>query len=97
MAGGNGPNNSGRVTTAQFYEALLETNDRIAASDKLQSDERAAMEIRLLEKFDGLPTQVGTNTKEIDALRKYSNIKDIALAIGAAIGSGLAAVIGSRQ
>ncbi len=95
--GGNGPNNSGRVTTQQFHEAQLETNREIAALALTQSEERADMERRLLEKLDGLPTQVKTNTKEIDNLRKYSNIKDIAIAIGAAVGSGLAAVIGSRQ
>ncbi len=72
--GGNGPNNSGRVTTQQFYEALLDTNDRIAASDKVQSKERADMELRLNEKIGGVPTQVQTNKDEIAILRKRFNI-----------------------
>ena len=97
MAGGNGPNNSGRVTTAQFYEALLDTNDRIAASDKIQSEERAAMEIRLLEKLDGLPNQVETNKDEITRLRNSSNAKDWGLLLISVVGNAIAAVIGSRQ
>ena len=75
MPGGNGPNN--RVTTQQFYEALLDTNDRIAASDKLQSKERTAMELRLNEKIGGVPTQVQTNKEEIAILRKRSDFWDI--------------------
>ena len=95
--GGNGPNNSSRVTTQQFYQAQLETNKEIADMALLQSEERAAMELRLMEKIGGVPTQVQTNKDEITRLRNSSNIKDIAVAIGAAIGSGLAAVIGSKQ
>ena len=95
--GGNGPNNSGRVTTAQFYEALLDTNDRIAASNKLQSDERAAMELRLMEKIGGVPTQVQTNKDEITRLRNSSNAKDWGLLLISVVGNAIAAVIGSRQ
>ena len=95
--GGNEPNNSSRVTTQQFYQAQLETNKEIADMALLQSEERAAMELRLMEKIGGVPTQVQTNKDEITRLRNSSNIKDIAVAIGAAIGSGLAAVIGSKQ
>ena len=75
MPGDNGPNN--RVTTQQFYEALLDTNDRIAASDKVQREERAAMERRLTEKIGGVPTQVQTNKEEIAILRKLSNFFDV--------------------
>ena len=97
MAGGNGPNNSGRVTTAQFYEALLDTNDRIAASDKIQSEERAAMEIRLLEKLDGLPNQVETNKDEITRLRNSSNAKDWGLLLISVVGNAIAAAIGINK
>ena len=72
MAGGNSPNN--RITTAQFYKAQLETNKAIAASALLQSEERAAMELRLVEKIGGVPTQVQTNKEEIDRLRKRFTI-----------------------
>ena len=91
--GGNGPNNGSRVTTAQFYEALLDTNDRIAASDKLQSDERAAMELRLNEKIGGVPTQVQTNKDEIAILRKRFNI----VAILEGFATGVAIFLGLRN
>ena len=90
--GGNGPNNSGRVTTQQFYEALLDTNDRIATSDKVQSEERAAMEIRLLEKLDGLPTKVDANKDEIDKLRNRSNKWDAFNTLGLLIAGVLSAI-----
>ena len=79
MAGGNGPANGGRVTTAQFYEAQLDTNKEIADMDLRQSEERAAMEIRILEKIDGLPTQVQTNKDEIKTLRSQSRWTDAGL------------------
>ena len=96
MAGGI-PNNSGRVTTQEFYQAQLDTNDRIAASDKRQSEQRAAMELRLNEKLDGVPTQIATNKEEIEKLRHKSNVNDLAVGIAAVISSAVAAVIGSRQ
>ncbi len=94
MAGGNGPANGGRVTTAQFYKAQLETNKEIADMALRQSEERSQMEIRILEKLDGLPTQVETNKDEIDKLRKNSNIKDWTIGIGAAIGTAISIAIG---
>ena len=95
--GGNGPNNSSRVTTQQFYEALLDNKDEMKLAEDRQNEARIEMERRIMDELKGVPTQVETNTKEIDTLRKSSNMKDIAVAIGAAIGSGLAALIGSRQ
>ncbi len=95
--GGNGPNNSSRVTTQQFYQAQLETNKEIADMALLQSEERAAMEIRLLEKLEGIPTRVEDNTKEIDTLRKSSNTKDWGILLTSVVGNIIAAVIGSWQ
>lgn len=57
------PNN--RVTTQQFYEAQLETNEKIVE-----------MERRIMAELKGVPTQVETNKDEIDKLRKRSNIWD---------------------
>ena len=57
------PNN--RVTTQQFYEAQLETNEKIVE-----------MERRIMAELNGVPTQVETNKDEIDKLRKRSNIWD---------------------
>ena len=68
------PNN--RVTTQQFYEAQLETNKKIAALDKSQSNERTEMERRIMDELKGVPTQVNTNKDEIDKLRKRSNLWD---------------------
>ena len=97
MAGGT-PNDGGRVTTQQFYQAQLDTNDRIAEMDTRQSNERTAMEFRLMEKISGVPVQqVQTNKDEIAILRKKSNINDWAVLIVGFISSAIAAVIGSRQ
>jgi hypothetical protein len=83
MAGG-APNN--RVSTQQFYEALLKQNESMAD-----------MERRIMAELKGVPTQVETNKEEIKILRKQSNVKDIAIAVGAAIGTAAAALIGSKQ
>ena len=91
MAGGNGPNN--RITTAQFYEAQLETNKAIAASALTQSNERAAMELRLVEKIGGVPTQVQTNKEEIAILRKRFNI----IAVIEGFATGVAIFFGVRN
>ena len=93
---GVAPNNAGRVTTREFFNAQLETNDRIAASEQRQSDERAAMELRIMDELKGVPTQVNTNTKEIDTLRKRSNINDLAVLIVGAVSSAVAAAIGRQ-
>ena len=93
MAGGNSPNNSGRVTTREFHNAQLDTNDRIAASDKRQSEERAAMELRLVEKIGGVPIQVQTNKEEIDRLRKRFNI----VASIEGLVAGAAVILGLRN
>ncbi len=90
--GGNGPNNGGRVTTAQFYEAQLETNKEIAALALTQSEERAAMEIRLIEKIGGVPTQVQTNKDEIEKLQKKSNYWNAGNTLGLIIAGVLSAI-----
>ncbi len=91
MAGGNGPNN--RVTTQQFHEAQLETNREIAALALTQSEERAAMELRLVEKIGGVPTQVQTNKDEIAILRKRFNI----VASIEGLVAGVAVILGLRN
>ena len=96
MAGGT-PNDGGRVTTQEFYQAQLNTNEKIAGMDARQSDERVAMERRIMDELKGVPKQVETNTKEIDILRKSSNVKDLAIAIGAFIGTAISVAIGNRQ
>lgn len=72
------PNN--RVSTAKFYQALLDNKD-----------EMAEMERRIMEELKGVPTQVETNKDEIDRLRKRSNIIDTVegLAAGLAIYLGI--------
>ena len=93
MAGGNGPNNEGRVTTREFFNAQLETNAKIDAMALEQSEERAAMELRLTEKISGVPTQqVQTNKDEIDKLRKKSNYWDAGNTVGLIIAGALSAI-----
>ena len=86
MAGGNGPNNGGRVTTQEFYQALLDNKD-----------EMAEMERRIMAELKGVPTQVDTNKEEIKLLRNSSNAKDWGLLLTGVVGNVIAAVIGSRQ
>ena len=58
---GETPNN--RITTKQFYEALLD-----------QNEQRSEMERRIMAELKGVPTQVETNKGEIDRLRKRFTI-----------------------
>jgi hypothetical protein len=79
MAGGE-PNN--RVTTAQFYEAQLKTNKAISDLKDSQNDNMAELERRIMEELKGIPVKVETNTKEIDRLRKRSDIVDAVEGLG---------------
>ena len=92
MTGGNGPNNEGRVTTREFFNAQLETNAKIDAMALDQSEERAAMELRLVEKIGGVPTQVQTNKEEIDKIRKKSNYWNAGNTLGIIIAGALSAI-----
>ena len=83
-----------QCTTQQFHEAQLETNREIAALALTQSEERAAMEIRLLEKLDGIPTQVQTNKDEIRQLRRRSDIIDT---VEGLFGVAVAIFLGTRE
>ena len=94
MSGGTDANNKGGVTTEKFFEALLDTNAKIAASDKKQSEERAEMEVRLMNKWNGVPTQVQNNKEEIATLRRRSDIVDT---IEGLIGIALAIFFGTRK
>jgi len=82
--GGNGPTNGGRVTTQQFYEALLDNKD-----------EMAEMERRIMKELKGVPTQVDTNKDEIAILRKRSNFWSGANSLGILITGVLTALKGS--
>ena len=69
-----------------------------------QNEERHAMEMRIVGRIESLmncisplETQVENNSDEIKRLRNRSNINDILVAIGAAIGSAVAGVLGTRQ
>ena len=96
MTGGE-PNNSGRVTTQQFYQALLDTNDRIVDSDKLQIKEREEMEVRIMAKIDCIPVlkeRVDTNKDEIKQLRRRSDIVDT---LEGLFGVAVAIFLGTRE
>lgn len=92
MAGGD-PENGGRVTTRELYNALQE-----------QNKERADMERRILTKMDTVCESVSRqderikkNDREIEKLRNRSNINDVAVGIGAAIAAAVSAVFGVRH
>ena len=85
-----------RVSTKQFYEALLKQNELIAAIELRQVAACHDMEKRILAELRGVPIQVDTNTKEIDILRKSSNIKDIAVLVVGIVSSAVAAAIGRQ-
>ena len=91
--GGNPSNSSGRVTNRELYEALMK-----------QNKERNELKDQLVAKIDGLCVSVGRqderikhNADEIKTIRNRSNIADIAIAIGAAVGTAISAVVGTRQ
>ncbi len=88
MSGGTDANN--RVTTQQFYETQLETNKEIAATN----DKIAQMEIRILERLDGIPTRVGKNEDEIKTLRKRSNLNDVVVLVVGVVVSAITSAIG---
>ena len=95
--GGNGPNNSSRVTTQQFYEALLDNKDEMKLAEDRQNEARIEMERRIMDELKGVPNQVETNKDEITRLRNSSNAKDWGLLLTSVVGNAIAAVIGSRQ
>ena len=88
--GGNGPNNGGRVTTRELYDALKEM-------DKDQSTERRAMETRIMAKIDCIPVlkeRVDTNKEEIKQLRRRSDIVDT---LEGLLGVAVAVFFGTRE
>ena len=85
--------NGGRVTTREFYDALID-----------QNKERADMESRLGEKIDLIHSDIATNNATFVAHDKRidSNSKDIKKvgslnALATVIASTIATVIGTRQ
>ena len=83
MTGGTAPNN--KVSTEKFYEALLKQNDRM--------DD---MERRIMGELKGLPIQVETNSKEIETLRKRSNLNDIVVLVVGVVASAITNAIGNK-
>ncbi len=93
MPGGSGPENGGRVTTRELYNALQQ-----------QNKERADMERRIVGKIDDIcdavsrhDERIKRNSQEVDKLRNRSNVNDIAVGIGAAIAAAVSAVFGVRH
>ena len=91
MTPGGEQNN--RVSTRDLFEAIQQ-----------QNKERHEMERRLAMKIDEIGVSVGRqderikhNTEEIEKLRERSTITDVAIAIGAAIGTAISAILGTRH
>ena len=85
--------NSGKVTTREFYNALLD-----------QNKERTLMEGRLGEKIDAIHSDIAANNEKFIAHDKRisSNSADIKKvgslnAVVAVIGSTIAGILGTRQ
>ncbi len=55
--GGNGPNNSGRVTTQQFYEALLENKYLVRCA--FESEEQGMEFLVMIKETDELDLEIG--------------------------------------
>ena len=86
--GGN-PNNSGRVTNRELYEALMK-----------QNKERNDLERRLMAELKCLPRieqQVTINKDEIDKLRARSNLYDVGLGLFTVVATVLGNVFGTNR
>jgi len=83
------PVNNGKPTTREFYQALLQQNDRMDQ-----------MERRILAKLDVLPalvTKIDANESEIDKLRGRSNAIDLGIGLMTLIGTLLGISLGPKQ
>jgi len=84
MAGGDNPDNGGRVTTRELYTELQK-----------QNTDRADMERRIMAKVDCVPslmTQVNINKEEIDTLRKKSDVWNSLNSLGVMVGTAFSAL-----
>ena len=83
------PDSNNRITTQQFYEALLAQNEQMQE-----------MERRILGKLENLPAiakQVENNQDAIKVLHGRSNIYDILLGVGVVIGSAIGSLLGPSE
>jgi hypothetical protein len=96
MSGANqsGGDDNGRITTRQFYEALLKVNGNIASVKEEVKNDMASMERRILEKIDCIPgheAQIDDLQEEVKELRRKSNVWDglnsVAIVAGTIVGS----------
>jgi len=106
MAGGDEPANGGRVTTQEFYLALLKVKDELRESEERQSEQREATEERLSDEIAGIkdgikdelaclkdiPALVTVNAKEIDNLRNKSDVWNSLNSLGVIIGTTFSAL-----
>ena len=86
MPGGDDPTNGGRVTTREFYDALLQQNKDMTAGFDKQNGQRADMERRIIGKMDNVcksvdqhEIRIENNEDEVKILRTRSNWLDIGL------------------
>jgi hypothetical protein len=79
--------NNNRVTTAEFYRALLDIKDEIAQ-----------MERRLVEKIDCIPDRNELNNIKDDVtdLKKRSNTWDGLNSLGIVVGTVIGALFGHK-
>ncbi len=81
------------VTIKMLYEAIIDQNTE---RDVLRNDIKQEV-AKLCVTVNRQDVRVKHNSDEIKRLRGNSNLYDFALLISTAIGTAIAAVIGSRQ
>lgn len=92
VAGGELPN-GGKVSNKDLYEVILQQNSERERLRAEINDHMVDIKVCISRQDE----RIKRNYQEIDKLRERSTITDIALAIGAAIGTAVSAIIGSRH
>ena len=79
---------NGKVSTKDFYNALLETNKQMAE-----------MERRILDKLDNVPKRGEFDTlhEQFEAHKDKDKKMDILLGLGTIIGGVIGAIFGQKQ
>ena len=90
---------NGRVTTREFYDALLDQNKERQEMELRQNTRTNEMERRIIEKFDGL--QPCDGLKNIDKRMTYqerkSNVQDGVVAFMGVVAGTLSAWLFGKQ
>jgi len=89
----NPPNN--RITTQQFYDALLKNKDEISLMERRIKEDILAIERRISDKIDCVPgfkNDIDDLQEEVKDLRRKTYVWDGLNSIGVIVGSVIAAL-----